>query len=288
LNDFHRALLGYALERAPVHPPVPPPDDDLQLVCSSMPPDDQPALYRYDPATGALNHERELGSTAFLGALPDNQGVVVATIPTTQVDGDTFIWRDGQNIPISFSALNRSAALLPLPLNAPENQVPLMIFDSGNPLYALLSLDQCGLEIGCEAQILLGVPDWSPDGSWTVLAIGTQSPLSPVTGEQKEALLLLADGQGKHVQIMEIAVSPFWLDNDTVGYVRSYDEPVAHATTSLLMEDIGQTDKAPQNLLDTSDLHALTGLERELHIDRVIVSPVYPDYLLIITADALG
>jgi hypothetical protein len=291
LNDFYRALLGYALERAPVHSAVPPPEDDLQLVCSSTPRNDQPALYRYDPATGVLDHERELGSTAFLGGLPDNQGVLAATLPTTQMDGDTFIWRDGRTTPVSFSAINRSAALLPLPLNAPENTIPLLVWDAGALPYALLPLDQCAGRGECDAQPLLGRAVWSPDASRSLLTVGDPPPVNgPLTGGRRTALILAADSEGREARSLEVGTASFWLDDATFGYVLPYASDVGQ---EIIIRRLNSRDGLPgasRRLLTTQDLQAAIPVQNGagLHIDEVLVSPAYSEQMFIATTDLLG
>lgn len=294
LNDFQRDLLGYALERVPVNSPIAPPNDDLQLVCWSMPRYDRPALYRYDPANRVLDRERGLGSSsALLGGLPDDQGVVVASLPTTQVDGSTFIWRDGQGTPVTYGAFNQTAALLPLPLNAPGNLIPFLVWDPSLPPYALLSLDQCDDADGCYAQTLLGPLIWSPDGSQTLLTVGGQLPVgeTPLAGGRSAGLLMLADSRGRRGQSLEMGTSPFWLDDATIGYVLPYSAPHAQVAVSRRLEaPEGLPGDQYNGLFSTDHLFDATtpSYSGGLHVDRIIVSPAYPDQLFVLTADPLG
>lgn len=291
LNDFQRDLLAYALERVPVNAPLGPPNDDLQLACRPTAPNQQAALYRYDPATGVLERERGLSGTSILGGLPDDQGVVVAMLPTTQTDGSTFIWQDGESTQLVYPVLNsRSTSLIPLPINSPEESVPLLVWDMAAPPYARLALDQCQLEEACPAQTLLGQPLWSPDGTQSLLSVEEPRPVgAAVTGGQRTALILLADAIGRQATSLELGKSPFWLNDGSVGYTLPYLGPGGQAVVLRRPEADGEL-SVDRVLFDTLRLLVATEAPNSggLHIDHLVVSPTYAEQMMVVTADTLG
>lgn len=292
LNDFQRNLLGYALERVPVNAPIAPPNDDLQLACLPTGPNQQAALYRYDPATDVLDRERGLSGTSIIGGLPDDQGVVVAMLPTAQTDGSTFIWRDGKSTQIVYPVLNnRSTPLIPLPIHTPGDIVPLLAWDMAAPPYARLALEQCQAGESCPAQTLLGQPLWSPDGARSLLSVEEPRPVdAALTGGRRDALILLADSVGRQATSLEVGKSPFWLNDGSVGYVLPYSGPGGQAVVLRRPETNGELSSAVRVLFDTSRLLAATESPNGggLHIDQVIVSPTYAEQMMVITADTLG
>jgi hypothetical protein len=220
-SEFERALLQVAAERRlTVVPPVPLPDQDLQLVCRTLD-GQQISLFRYDLSTRSLQHERELESISapIVAGLPARDGIVVSSRVVGRSIQPAFIWRDGQALDISLD-VNDRASLAPLPLDSNRDSLLLISsppFNSGYAnLYAALAMDGCAGRQQCAAQSLPGAPTWSPDRRRSLLAIGESTPLWPV---QRPPILYLGNDQGIAETLIAAGSSPFWIDDDTFGYI---------------------------------------------------------------------
>jgi hypothetical protein len=323
-NEFDRDLLRYATEhRAAMATPIPLPAQDLQLVCwvGDAP---RPALFRYELSSRTLIHERELASTEAptIAALPTGRGVVVANRSPGAAAQPPFIWRDGQMTEIAFAAAPQTDFVL-MP---PEPGQPSLLFFHDTPAdslrYALLPLESCVGEQTCWAQAIPGAPTLSPDNEHSLIALGGSGPQSK---GQWQSILFLGDGQGRLGIPLGPGSSPFWLDNDTFGYVVLQGQ----ARQSVVVRDVlvevggtsptgprlaartffasgaqqpevkgGSASSAPDSedsltiseareLLNTTDLENIPYLDPAVGrtIDRVLLNPNAPE-LFIITANA--
>lgn len=323
-NEFDRALLRYAVEhRTATSPPIPLPDQDLQLMCwvGDAP---RPSLFRYELSSGALLHELELASieAPVIAALPARDGVVVSGRSPGGAAQTPFVWRDGQVTEIAFAAAPQTDFVL----TPPEPGRPPLLFFHDTPAaslrYALLPLESCVGGQTCWAQAIPGAPTLSPDNEHSLIALGGPGPQSE---GQWQSILFLGDEQGRLGIPLGPGASPFWLDNDTFGYVVLQGEGRQSVVVRDVLAGVGATspggsplvartfyvsgaqqpevkggsasgapDSAdspavsePRELLNTTDLENIPYLDpaADRTIDRVLLNPNAPQ-LFIITTNA--
>lgn len=282
--DFEREWLRYVVARhaAAREASAPPwPEAALQLLCQE-PGALRAALYRYNLSAGRLRRERQLDlvEDPILIPLPGHDGVVVTS---RNVEGRSqlpFIWRDGQATTITYSALPH-LPLTAMPAAPGSDQMQLFL-DAAvtTPLYALASLPACAGRETCAANGLLGAMTPSPDGRRSLLALAQPTPLST---DQMRPLLYLADGQGEDAELVEFGWSPFWLDEDTFGYLRQLNDENSPAVVLRDVRDA--TLSEARVVLASSDLRRLDGASflRSSHIERTLPGPSGEE-LIIFTA----
>jgi hypothetical protein len=141
---------------------------------------------------------------------------------------------------------------------------------------ALLDLDQCAES--CSWLELAGFPVWSPNGRLTLL-IEMLSLL-----DHSIPLLFRADGDGREPTPVGAGVSPFWLDDDTYGYLPA-DSPQRNIT-EVVIASTG--DDRLRTLLTADDLLTAvpqaTGSNR-LILRQAVTSPSAPGLLFVTARD---
>jgi hypothetical protein len=225
-------------------PPVPFSDQAVQLLCSSF---EGGAIRRYHPLddtwqaewTPANDHGlRFLRDEGSLEGLPGGRGVLL--YGRQAVDGvprwRAYLWRDGQaqlllDEPEPYDPLG--SRWLPAPVTADDRfvilaprQPPGAVLDHWpyGPARAV-DLSRCSTG-GCPVWDFNGLPAVSPDGRLVAVnsAAGSWPELRLVRRESDQQRAPLSLGAG---------FSPFWWDNDRLGFVRplfSRAQPMPEAT----------------------------------------------------------
>lgn len=220
-GEFERDFIRYAAaNRLAATPPIPLPWQDLQLVCRTG--DEQPAaLFRYDLVSGLLRRELdfEVGDAPIITALPGRDGVAVASGQASRPAWGPFIWRDGQAVDLALKTADplRLIPLPPTPYGSTQLFAAFSPFGTW-PLYAELAADGCANRRPCVVEPLAGVPLWSPDRKYRLLSVGESMPLWP---DRREPILYLGDDDDEALTLIGPGSSPFWLDEDTFGYIAS-------------------------------------------------------------------
>lgn len=279
--DFERDLLRYADARRAVAAPPALPDQALLLVCrraGAL----RPELVRADPAGGEPVRVSGLATFAdpMIAPLPARDGVVIFGRRQGEDALATTIWRDGASVPVTFTEEGPPLVALP---GAAHDDALLLVQDSpsSTPLYALLPLDDCNGDGLCRADAILGPPSLSPDGALSILSVGQPSPL---VNDRWQSMLYLGDPAGSPDTLIELGVSPFWLDSQTFGYIGLAPDPAEQrvVTRAVLRND----EVSDATLLFTSTRLNRLPLGEEGSsriIDRVISNPTRPE-LLVFTA----
>jgi hypothetical protein len=270
-RDWRQMLAQRAPQPAP---PLPWPDYDLQLACQEYG-GDAGRFYRYNPAGQAWSAGENLGhklghTNVTLTPLLERNGFLYTSWGAGP--GETAVTglrRAGQRRIIA--ARENPHDRPPLPLTSdPSGQYLLIEDETRNTTpYALLPLAPC-LEKGeCRLQSVLGRPFWSPDGTQTIL-------VSNEVGDGAEQLLFLGDQRGQNVTLIGEGTSPFWLDETTAGYV-SDGQQIILLDTETLSTTVRLTQEDLHFLLLAEELQSAG----RVTIQRVMVSPAYPERLLI-------
>jgi len=300
--DFEREWLRYAVERhdaarevgaSAQAPPAPWPEEALQLICR-QPGAPHAALYRYSLPDESLRRERDLEPVEdpILVGLPGRDGVVVASRNIEERGRLPFIWRDGRATAITFGR-ESGPALIPLPPSVGSESLLFFLNSlSVMPLYALVSPSRCASRAKCAAEALPGMPTTSPDGRRTLLAVGEPTPLSD--DRHQPLPLYLGDSEGIPERFLGRGWSPFWLDEDTFGYVAPQPDAngqrvILRDAPPALLEEPGSAPSTPppgrRIVLSSDDLRLFDGVNGSVGvvIDHVLPSSIDDDLFIITT-----
>lgn len=291
-GELERALLGYALSQAgPPAPLAPPPEQDLALICRPSG-GAKPALYRYDVAAGQAEVVRNLGTAEApaLVALPDDSGVIIAERADRFTGRDTTIYRDGLETRLDFNGVaSGDSPLVPVAEDAGKI---LFYLDSNTSvtLYGLLVPELCQGQASCNVTAAGGNLTWSPDGTNAILAVGGPDPLS---ADRRTPLLFLTDTMGESGKLLEKGASPFWIDDQTYGYVTDYaageGQSVvirrADPATGELSDGESTRDEVILRSGDLVPFVPNTG--GPVFIDRVLPDPADPERLFVVISQPM-
>lgn len=251
-----------------LNPPLPLPEEALQLLCF---PEGGRALqlYRYEPATDRWTSELADRSFRFLMPGPQGDGVIVQAFTrgaeATQLR--LLWWREGR-AQLIYDEEMRGQTTRPAGWSGSEQpHLLLQAFSAAatTAQHRWLDLENCD-DDGCAVVDLPGYTIWSPDGEQTLVLV--------------EQSLWRGDALGQSLLPLGVGLSPFWLDDDTYGYVR-YDReegaPSMQIATSSVDDDL------PRIVMPVTDLARLLDPEQPplLFINYVTPNPANPDQLLV-------
>ena len=231
-------LLSYAyiqsLIKVEAEPPQPLPADDLLLACmsttTSFPAPVQ--LLRYNPAADRWQSDQNYLGQPILysdGRGPDNQGEGAIL---TNHTGDLMIgsqqisyWRDGQIRSITPAGL----AFATLGNLSPDGRfLAAYQLTTDSPSPTLFDLDDCRSD-GCRLLPLTGDIRWSPGGQRSLILANVDQPATPavhpfVLGTTVDVWLADEWGQPLVDEPITAVRAPFWVDDDSFGYVKQNDD----------------------------------------------------------------
>lgn len=189
--------------------PVPLPEQDIVALCFPAF-DEGTALYSYNPVSDQWAQQSTPRRFSSLQALPDDSGLVFRVgLPGTYIAHlELVLQRAGSELML----VNEGTTELSARLNAipPQPQSDSLIYSivqgsTGITNYRLLPFDSC-VDGACDAIPLAGFPVWSPNGERTLVQVGSQ--------------LHIGDSEGEPQELVDRAFSPFWLTDDTFGFIR--------------------------------------------------------------------
>jgi hypothetical protein len=247
--------------------PLPPPAQDIKLLCNNER-GDNATLLRFDPATDVWTAELSDRSFVFMNPLPDDNGLLLQERQDQPEQSRVLLWQNGLETDVFGQTVAEE-----LFRTIPGGQgLILFIFEDsfGWTLFRLKSSYLCD-SIGCIIRTLFSPPIWSTDGNRSIVRTGKQT-------------LWLADATGRDQTFLGTGIAPFWLDEDTAGYLQTGGrEPDAKSNIVLTTISTLQTEnllpvEAPASLLPESIE------ERKIAIRTIKTSPAHPDLLLIAAA----
>lgn len=205
-------------------PPLPLPDQDVQLLCAA---DSAATLYRWNLVTGAVTPElTHTAFTASLNGLPNDDGVILRQEPILAgaPRSRTTLWQGGAEY-LVYNGQALHGLVSPFGLGDPSGRrLPTFVYDvlAGEANYTLLNLDSCDLA-RCESPVAAGWPFWSPDGRRTLVWVNEQ-------------ILFEGDAAGRPLREVGPGYAPFWVDEETIGYVQTTEAGVNVAQAIRLKE----------------------------------------------------
>lgn len=251
-----------------VSPPIPLPEESLQLLC--FPAEGRALrLFRFEPATGAWTAEPGNRAYRFLMPGPDGDGVIVQALTRgAEATRLRLYWRRDGREQLIYDEEMRDQIRRPAGWSGSEHpHLLLQGFGSAavSAQHRWVNLEDCD-EDGCNVVDLSGYTVWSPDGQHTL-----------VLDEQS---LWRGDALGQPQLPLGVALSPFWLDNETYGYVR-YDREAGAPSMQIAASKVG--DDLPQIVMPVARLASLVDETNPplLFINYVAVNPAHKDQLLL-------
>lgn len=278
LENVWRSFIYTNSSAAQQEPPIPFPDQDIQLLCQ-MGDEERMALYRYDLAQNVTILDQPLNRFADkMVALPDDNGLAVWEADTEQSLTQLFLWVDGIRTEISWDAGENTPGPIPLHMDPSNTKLILSPAQFGQANYGLLDVPSC-LDDTCQLETVAGYPIWSPDRVHMILLSGTM-----FTPHQAHAfgVLTLADESGAEIRRLDFGSSPFWLDDETFGFVADTGDNSRHTIVTGKVDESGGTDW--DVLLTAEDLTAVLNTDQSLMIDFVALYPQNPDQVVIMTS----
>lgn len=272
-------------------PPMPLPDESLYLACTDEENLDRPgpaSVYRYDLNTAAWETMLTVDGFVWMSPLPTADALLMQEFVLGEETWQTGLWRDQEKqalyrtetgFSISFGETDPDGRFLVTYAWEPEQDVTSAI---------LLDLATC--DEGCEYAPLSGLPIWSPDGRRAIysgdevtlpdntLITNGRTIIFDSSARFFEHTLSLGPAPSLDADAPREAVgtgyAPFWLDDQTFGYIRAIRDGQAGPAREEEIVIAGVDDTTPQTVLNSADL--LDYLPEGQDANRVTLAYVAP------------
>lgn len=268
--------------QAAMESPRPLPEQDLLLYCLDVTEQDlelalqsPAALYHYNPSNGQFAEVLTLSAGfGLVTALPRYEGVIITSLDFTTEMIVTQLLRPGRE-PVLVEDEEQAIAWIAYGFPADPQQEQLMIFgfsmEEGEEYYGLVDVTECTGPAPCQPVLLPGQVTWSPDGSRLLTATPERNIL--MSDRDELSWTAVADG-----------TNPFWLDNETYGYV---DWSSRGGTIRIVLA--GREDEAT-TLLSGEVLASIVpdSQQRFDLIHAILPHPTRPERLFILAGDRFG
>ncbi len=284
-----------------------PDDEELYLACEAVDGNqgfDTSTLLRYSPDERRWAEMYNLQGFIWMSALPD-PGMLLLQEFTLQMESwRTNIWHDGEVLP-AFATDDGLFAISLGETDPSGRRLVAYAYDPDTRSVHSFLLDLSDCSDGCAASELAGLPFWSPDGRWAVYAGNNNTfPQSSFLAANERYTILesgrrfgdvpLALGSGDtEPGLHELTPigrghSPFWLDEQTFGYIRRAETtgPAAQADEEIVLATLGN--QTPEIVLTSADILAFLPeelLARRFSLSYVAVHSNYPGQLFIVALD---
>lgn len=198
---------------AQIPPPVPLPEQAMHLYCLSG---TQHELLQYDWGNDGWLSQRSLDASlnGLISPLPSRDGLILYEHSSSIANQMWTVFRP-----------NEAAVVIPVDLGSVFSTVhnnPISLgeklltghhdLDQNRFQFTLLDLDSCDVN-ACDSISLPGLPIWSPDSAHTIVNLMPDS--------NGYFQLSLGDSEGQLIKPIGSGSSPFWIDNETFGYLRT-------------------------------------------------------------------
>lgn len=301
----------YAMVRASIRlsesgPPIPLPEQDLQMVCVREAFDGpQMELFRYRLAAGEWQSEWQSKQFNLVFPHPQDEGMFLHALSFSDEELSSMRrWHNGvtQTLAVEpryavtlgqFDAQGRYLSLYKMLL---EDE---MAGDQPQFQIDLIDTEDCAAD-ECRRYPVPGAPVWSPDGR-SVLMNDAAFVNQPIfTGDNRVWLLgdetpaphdiyvgsLEAALAGESLQRIS-GYAPFWVDDQTYGYVREMSDG-EDAVVLAAIDDV-----QPQVVLSYADMATLLSAETSAPAARLVVRyvigrPGHPQQLFVVVSDEAG
>jgi hypothetical protein len=288
-------------------PPVDP-VEDLYLSCTAVEGNqstDTSSLLRYLPQEDSWAEIYSLPGFIWMSALPDPKTLLMQEFALEIETWRTNVWQDGQIVPayvpddgryaISFGETDPTGEKLVAYTFDPE---------VGNVRGFILDLTAC--EDGCAATDAPGRPFWSPNGERAVYMGGTETFPEDALVAANNRYLIFQGEEGSRDYPLTLGAgdaapgslsltpigdgrAPFWLDNQTYGFIRraETDGPIALSEDEIVLTTVGES--SPLAIIPAADLYEFLPevvSTRRLSLGYVATHPQQPNKLFIVVLDS--
>ncbi|MCA9998383.1 MAG: hypothetical protein KDE56_21620, partial [Anaerolineales bacterium] len=284
---------------AAVPPPIPLPEQTLTTMCVALQQDSTQhiSMQQYDFAAETWSVIEEWENYTLMMPLPSSDGVLLQQFDFAANAPMTMVWQNGR---LSTLYANPDNPLITFGQTDPTGQTLLAFqFDPENERADFVALPQnCANR--CTPQMLPGQPVWSPDGQHALFVQQDALQFAELHFPNRinlyddsaivnsAAPLSLGDANGQTVTNLGNGVAPFWLDNNTFGFIRL--DPAApdgpHRNIVIATRD----DPTVQTLIAAETFTATPpnrGPAPQTHLRYVLPHPTNPDLLLVVGVDTL-
>lgn len=255
---FASQMLQFAYRQsasARIEPPIPLPDQTVQLICSSS---EGESLYQYNFQTAEWTrrfHKQQVSNAySAILTLPDGSGYLFQTQDQLILHRDeveTVVYEQAAR-----TALSRGFSVSSF--DPTGRYIVLTIYDDSNESTAyenrLLDLQACGPD-SCPLRPIPGWLIWSPDGSQTLIPIRTPEQAGNPIDNNWWTQLQRGDMTGGRRVTIGVGGWPTWLEDNYYAYTRLGEE---YAENEWDMEVVtaSTADDTAHVLLRSSDLLA--------------------------------
>lgn len=259
-----------------IEDPVLAPGQDLLLTCelnidssdSSL----RSGMFSYNVKTGNWSEIYSTENVLFMNALPDDNRLILVEFNPVERGSQTKIWQDSQIHPL---LPENSQYTISFGQTDPAGSgITTFVFPPGSEEAAITLFDtqQCDLN-GCPSRVVPSIPVWSPDGSQ---ALFTDEPNAQLALIQLSGTTILFDPSSEifsseiyysdrqrlmaDEEVTKVAdlitegsgYAPFWLDNETIGYIASGEGRFSGPGQEILTKPVAEG--SPQVLVTLDDL----------------------------------
>ncbi len=248
--------------------PVPMPDQEIALICdegivgSSN-------LYIYDPKTETWSLALSNHEFVNMSSIPGGAGIMLSDQLLRPERIRTFIWRDGHEYVIDegHRVFHLTGETDPKGLVAGLSGYDSQTYASG---HYVLDLANCGPR-GCPYEAVPGSLRWSPSGDKTIFVDASLSQS-----------IRIGDDTGNFAIPVAIGRDPFWLSDESFGYIRLDSMPVVVSSTIGISET--------RDLFGRMDAAAIiTGTNaNDIVVRRATAQPYNPSRLFVLASDRTG
>lgn len=284
------------------------PDQDIALLCTSGTNFDATttmSLSRFDTEGDISQEMLTYNGFVLFNPFLDDSGVVVQSLDLAETnEWQTEIWQfEGERTLL----VNEDNMFFSLGQFDPTGQYIVTFAgedELATPQPMLIDLTTCA-DSTCTMLPLPGLPYWSPDGTQTIIG---HTNLFDGTAFLRNGRIMLFDafeppnivnfwagdalGQLPHEEpdVLGTGYSPFWLNNDTFGFVRYHSETgEPEVVIRQMVADTAESEQL-ETVLTMADIQALIpdSIRAPATIRYVITHPAQPDKLFTVALDALG
>ena len=303
-------LFAFTGEPGVAEPPTTAPTESLYLSCTAAEgnqPTDTSKLLRYSPEQGNWAELYTLPGFIWMSALPDPQTLLMQEFALEEETWRANIWRDGAVVPAYVSEGGRYAISFG-ETDPTGSKMVAYSFDNDEGIVSgfLVNLDACA--DGCATSELPGRPFWSPDSRHALylgdsetypadvlVTSGNRYIILQTSEGPRDYSLTLGDGDARpsspSLRTVGDGHSPFWLDDETYGYIRQAGSgvPAALADHEIVLATLDEPN--PFMTISAADLYEFlpeTIPARRLSLAYVATHPQQPDKMFIVLLDTQG
>jgi hypothetical protein len=257
IPEVSQIWLDAQLERLGLGLVPPPARPSLTLAAPSQPPQAEVALLCTDPAARTIDLLRlPPTADATLLAAGVGQGLLESLVQgqVLSLAPNNFGYVGNQQARRLFQA-DGTPLQLPPP---PGSSRPMFVHPGAHTDVAMIMVDNEPLAINlaacladdgdaCRWHTLESWPIWSPNGRHQLI----MSTTTHVDGQPRSSLRLIRRGVLGEEEVVDVGLAldlpPFWLDNETYGYLRAASDPAGPINFEIVLAHIA--DDEPQPLL---------------------------------------